>query len=98
MGFELKELSIKNGEVEYRYIYKVVEAAYDENKVYGIEVIRNDVKNDTIVNIEKNEIKLISPNIEKVKGLLKILYEGLVSPIHLIDIIGEEVDKCVFDF
>ncbi|MDB2097813.1 DUF6514 family protein [Clostridium paraputrificum] len=34
----------------------------------------------------------------KVKGLLNLLYKNEVSPIHLIDIIGEYVDKWVGDF
>lgn len=98
MDFEIRELSKKVGDIDYRYIYKLIENTYEEKKVYGIEVIRNDVKNDKIVNIEKNEVKFISPKIDKVRGLLNLLFKGEVSPIHLIDVIGEEVDKCVFDF
>lgn len=98
MDCELKQLSKVVGDVKYNYYYKLTENNYEYGVAYGIEVIRNDIKNDKIINVEKNEVKLVSPNKQKVRSLVNLLFEGEVSPVHLIDIIGEEVDKCVFDF
>ncbi|MDF2675395.1 MAG: Uncharacterized protein K0R09_3667, partial [Clostridiales bacterium] len=30
--------------------------------------------------------------------LLKMLYENIVSPLHLLDILGEYVDEYIIDF
>lgn len=98
MNCELKELSKQVGDVKYNYYYKLTENDYKYGVAYGIEVVRKDIKNDKIVNIEKDEVKLVSPNKEKVRSLVELLFKGEVSPVHLVDIIGEEIDKCVFDF
>ncbi|MDU1855534.1 MAG: DUF6514 family protein, partial [Clostridium baratii] len=59
---------------------------------------RTDYKGDLEIDSYKDSVELISPVESKVKGLLKMLYENQVSPIHLIDIIGEYVDEYVNDF
>ena len=85
-------------DVEMKYIYKLTERQYKSVQAYGIEIERDDYKNGENVNIVKDSVDLISPEKEKVKNLLDILYKNEVSPIHLIDIIGEYVDSYVSDF
>jgi hypothetical protein len=65
---------------------------------YGIEVERQDIENGEVVNIERDSVKSISPQRHKVQALLKMLHEHNVSPIHLIDVIGEYVDEYIIDF
>lgn len=83
---------------EVKYIYSITEQEYNNMQVYGIRVQRNDYKEGKRVNLEEDGVNIISSKIEKVKKIFDYIYKGEVSPIHLIDIIGEEVDKCVFDF
>jgi hypothetical protein len=92
--------------VEYNYVYKLLESNYsvDVNgkaqivQAYGIEVEREDVVKGKKVSQCRDFVKYISPQKEKVGNLMKMLYQHLVSPIHLIDVIGEYVDQCVNDF
>lgn len=90
--------SVNSDDISYTYSYRLIKANYNRNDAYGIEIERADYKNDIIVNIDRDRVKLISPNLEKVRDLLATLYENQVSPIHLIDIIGEKVDEWVADF
>lgn len=69
-----------------------------EVQSYGIEIERQDVVNGSIVNIERESIKSISPHRHKVHNLLKLLCENCVSPVHLIDILGEYIDEYIIDF
>ncbi|MBS5825419.1 MAG: hypothetical protein KID00_16520, partial [Clostridium argentinense] len=92
--------------VEYNYVYKLLESSYgvDVNgktqivQAYGIEVEREDVIKGKKVSQCRDFVKYISPKKEKVGNIMKMLYQHLVSPIHLIDVIGEYVDECVNDF
>lgn len=99
---EVIENLTKNVESEgerYQYNYRMTRSMYSNIHVYGIEIERLDIKEDEkITNIERNQIALISPKRYKVKEFLKILYDNTVSPVHLIDILGEYVDECVLDF
>lgn len=90
--------SIDNEGIEMKYIYSIVKGTYNAEEAYGIEVERQDVKNGQTVNINKDNIKLISNNRDKVYDLLKLLYKNQVSPIHLIEILGEYVDEYIYDF
>ncbi|GIM28281.1 hypothetical protein CPJCM30710_09470 [Clostridium polyendosporum] len=90
--------SVNCDNISYTYSYRLIRDSYKSNDAYGIEIERADYKNDIIVNIDRDRVKLISPNLEKVRGLVVMLYENQVSPIHLIDIIGEKVDEWVADF
>ena len=84
--------------IEVQYLYRLLKSEYHGRDVFGIEVERKDIVQGKTVNIERNSVKLISPKIEKVRNMLFTLYRGEVSPIHLIDILGEDIDTCVFDF
>ncbi|SHE70253.1 DUF6514 family protein [Clostridium fallax] len=91
-----KKINIEGKELSYSY--NLIKTSKGGQEVYGIEVERADYINDIAINVEKNSVNIISPNEDKVRVLLEKLYRYEVSPIHLIDIIGEDVDKCVNDF
>ncbi|WP_243122783.1 DUF6514 family protein [Haloimpatiens lingqiaonensis] len=67
-------------------------------QAYGIEVERQDMLDGKVINIQRDCVSSISPYRHKVHNLMKILYENTVSPIHLIDMVGEEVDYSIEDF
>lgn len=69
-----------------------------EVQTYGIEIERQDILNDCIINIERDSIISISPYRHKVHDLLKLLYDNCVSPIHLLEILGEYIDEYIMDF
>lgn len=69
-----------------------------EVQSYGIEIERQDIVNGSIVNIERDFVKSISPHRHKVHNLLKLLYDNCVSPIHLVEILGEYIDDYIVDF
>ncbi len=80
------------------YCYRVVSGNKLGVQAYGIEVERIDTEGNEVINVERDCVECISPHPHKVYELLNILYNNAVSPIHLIDIIGEYVDECVSDF
>ena len=80
-------------DIEMKYTYSLTNV-----QAYGIKVDRVDIKDGAIINRVEDGVKYISTQRHKVKGLLNLLYKNEVSPIHLIDIIGEYVDKWVEDF
>jgi hypothetical protein len=69
-----------------------------EVQSYGIEIERQDIVNNSIVNIERDSVKCISPHRHKVHNLLKLIYDHCVSPVHLIDVLGDYVDEYIVDF
>jgi hypothetical protein len=93
-------------DVTYIYFYRIIKGQVTlpiggEKIVvqsYGIEIERQDVKDGNVVNIERDSINSISPQRHKVHNLLKLLYDNTVSPIHLIDVLGEYVDEYIIDF
>ena len=56
------------------------------------------MKIELVVNSIEERVDIISKKKDLVQNLLDLLYKNQVSPIHLIDIIGETVDNCVFEF
>lgn len=92
-------LIIRNlNNTEMKYTYSMTKSSYNGVQAYGIKAQRDDIEDGKVVRVEVDEVKLISPQRHKVKMLLNLLYKNEVSPIHLIDIIGEYVDKWVCDF
>ena len=93
-------------EVKYNYNYRMIKNIFfmlsndkeEEFEVYGIEIERMDIKYDKVISIERDSVESISPDREKVHELLEKLCKHEVSPIHLIEIVGELVDECVVDF
>lgn len=98
--------SVKTDEVERIYHYRMLKSNISldysnqsvEVQAYGIEVERQDIKDGKVINIERNYVRGISPQRHKVHKLLKLLYDNGVSPIHLIDILGEYIDEYIVDF
>jgi hypothetical protein len=91
-----RKLNIDNRECDYSY--RLIKSDFKGTAVYGIEVERIDYYDDKIVNIERDSIDKISPIYDNVLQLLNLVYENQVSPIHLIDVLGERVDELVEDF
>lgn len=89
---------ITNEGDKLKYTYRLIKSTYKDGQAYGIEVEREDIKEGKTINIERDNIKLISNNKYKVRDLLNLLYKNQVSPIHLIEILGGYVDKYIDDF
>jgi len=91
---------------KFKYFYRLTKSSFktthNNEKVnvdcFGIEVERHDIINNCIVKIERENIERISPYRYKVHNLLKFISDNAVSPIHLIDVLGEYTDKYVMDF
>lgn len=90
--------SIMNEGTELKYTYRLTKNKYKGNEAYGVEVERLMLKDGQTVDIERDNISFISNNKYKVNNLLSLLYKNLVSPIHLVEILGEYVDEYVYDF
>ena len=86
---------MKVNEREMQYVYRLLLKDYNNKKVYGLEVERRYISNNQVINIERESIEEVSIVKDKVKEMIDILYNGIVSPIHVVDILGEEIDKCV---
>lgn len=82
----------------YEYSYRLVKTNYRDIAAYGIEVERMDFNDGNLINIERECIDKISPIYNKVENMIEVLYKYRVSPIHLIDILGETIDECTMDF
>lgn len=80
------------------YNYRLIKEDYLRGQAYGIEIERQDFVEGVLVKIERDEIRKISNIKEKVQGLLEIVHKNKVSPIHIVDILGEYVDNYLIDF
>ncbi|BAH08215.1 hypothetical protein CKR_3164 [Clostridium kluyveri NBRC 12016] len=91
---------------KYVYFYRLLKGktviTYEKESIevqsYGIEVERQDILNEELVNVQRDCIEHISPYRHKVHNLIRLLYENKVSPLHLIDIAGDYVDRYILDF
>jgi len=90
--------TIDENECKIKYSYRLTEQDFLGVQVYGIEVEREGVISSRKVNNMIDSVEIISPDESKVRKLLSMLHNYKVSPIHLIDIIGEYVDVYVSDF
>ncbi|MCY6371286.1 DUF6514 family protein [Clostridium ganghwense] len=97
--------SEKYEDVEYNYSYRVIkdqvifaECEKSEIQSYGIEVERQDIVEGKVIKIERDFVKCISPHRHKVHNLVKVLYDNTVSPLHLLDVLGEYIDQYITDF
>ncbi|MBR9647432.1 hypothetical protein KM792_05620 [Clostridium tyrobutyricum] len=94
------------GNKKSNYFYRLIKNNLDiicrcdtvQIQSYGIEIERQDILNEKLVDICRDRVNNISPDRYKVHNLLKLLYTKEVSPIHLVDIIGDYVDDYVMDF
>ena len=97
---------VTDDNVKHNYFYRLVKSEmsvsmYDEPtkvQAYGIEIERQDIIDDVVVFIERDCVENISPQRHKIKNLMKVLYDNTVSPIHMIDILGDYIDEYISDF
>ena len=95
---ESLSLAIENKGKKIMYFYRLTQWQTKSGQAFGIEVERQDFKDESLINIERDSVDIISTKKEKVRPILELLYKNNVSPIHLIDIIGAYVDECIEDF
>jgi len=88
----------ENDNKEVKYSFRIIKEKFNFGQAFGIEVERQDLIEGKVVQIERDSINKISNKEEKVKELLDLVYRYQVSPIHLVDILGEYVDEYVSDF
>ncbi len=96
----------RDGEITYNYIYRLIKNDICLSKeqdgivvqAYGIEIERQDMLEGKIQSIERDCVEVVSPHRHKVHSLLRLLYENTVSPLHLVEVVGEYVDEYVNDF
>lgn len=97
--------SLENGK-EYIYIYYLTESSKDisieELEVsvpsYGIGIIREEVYQGKVIDTFEDRFDSVSPVRNKVISLIDFLIDNEVSPLHLIDVIGESVDNWITDY
>ena len=85
-------------EVEFRYSYRLIKKDYKGIVAYGIEIERKDYMGLENINLEREKIEIISAQRHKVKQVLMKLYTNKVSPLHLIDIVGNYADEQAYEF
>ena len=94
----IEEYTSVDTENNFEYKYRLTKSVYKGIIGYGIEVQSQSSNNTNNMFYEKDSVNLISINRHNVKSLLTKLYQNRVSPVHLIDIIGEYVDNHVYEF
>lgn len=83
------------------YYYKVMEntvAIEIDNKieaslVYGIQIDKILIEKDGTQSTESEKIDIISCNLELVKEICRIMHKNLVDPIHLVDVLEDNISK-----
>lgn len=88
----------KDTDIEFRYTYRLIKKDYNGIDAYGIEIERKDYIGLKNVNLERERIDMVSAHKHKVKQILIKLYNNQVSPIHLLDVVGEYADQHVYEF
>ena len=83
---------------ESKYIYRIIENTVKNRQAFGIEIERQDLNCGEVINLERDTINIVASNEKKEEDILVLLFNNLVSPIHLIDVVGEYSDLCVNDF
>lgn len=86
---------LEDENLKYEYSYKIIETKFNKHTLFGIEVERVDYIKGKMVNIEREVIDKISDELVKVERLHKLALDNLVSPIHLIDVLGQYADKYI---
>lgn len=86
------------GENEVKYIYRMTEKSIKNRQAFGIEIERQDFNNGEIIKLERDSVSLVASEEMKANDILVMLFNNLVSPIHLVDIVGEYSDLCAAEF
>ncbi len=87
------------------YYYKIIEnkveiEMVDEkngNLVYGIQIDKIMIEKNGNQIIESEKVDIISCNLELVREICSVLHKNLVSPIHLVDVLDDNISE-VFKF
>lgn len=98
--------TVMDNDREYVYIYYMTESTKDivvedlEVSVasYGIGIVREEIVNGKVIETYEDRFDAVSPFKNKVMSLIDFLIDNEVSPVHLIDIIGENIDNWVSDY
>ena len=85
-------------EREVKYIYRMTEKNVRNRQAFGIEIERQDFNNGEVINLERDYVGLVASEEKKANDILLLLFNNLVSPIHLVDIVGEYSDFCATEF
>lgn len=83
------------------YYYKIIENKAiienidknNSNLVYGIQIDKILIEKTGEQIIESEKVEIISCNLELVREICKTLHKNLVSPIHLVDVLEDNVSK-----
>ena len=90
--------TVNINEKEVKYIYRITESNIKSRQAFGIEIERQDFKDGEVINLERDTVKLVAKEEKKAHDILLLLFNNLVSPIHLVDIVGEYSDLCAAEF
>lgn len=85
-------------EREVKYIYRMTEKNVRNRQAFGIEIERQDFNDGQVVNLERDYVSLVASEEKRANDILLLLFNNLVSPIHLVDIVGEYSDLCAAEF
>lgn len=85
-------------EKEVRYIYRMTEKMIKNRQAFGIEIEKQDFNDGEVINLERDHVSLVASEEKKANDILVLLFNNLVSPIHLVDIVGEYSDLCAAEF
>ena len=89
---------ININEKEVKYIYRMTENNIRNKQAFGIEIERQDFNDGEVINLERDYVSLVADEEKKANDLLVLLFNNLVSPVHLVDIVGEYSDLCAAEF
>ncbi len=100
---ESKEKLLVEDNKEIKYIYRVSKSNFCINEEemiqsYGIEIERQDIVDGSVINIERENIKHISPQRHKVSLLMEKFYEYVLSPLHLNEAVDERIEFYICDY
>lgn len=65
---------------------------------YGLKEVMQKIVDGTAVSTHEDSILTISPNKNKILDMINFLKDNGVSPYHLVEVIGDKVDECAFEF
>ncbi len=93
-------------ENEYIYTYNLIKNDLiinqdDGDKVvqaYGIEIICETKENGQVIESSRDYENYISPNEERVRGLMEFFKVNTLSPVHLVEILDEIIEEYISDF
>lgn len=63
----------------------------NNNTVYGIQIDKIMIEKNGKQTIESEKVEIISYNLELVREICRKLHEELVSPVHLVDVIEDNI-------